>query len=393
MAENQDGQEKTEEPTSKRLQDSKKKGQIARSKELNTMAITLIGGLALVGMSSRLGQDLTQIMAGGFTIARAELFDPGALLRRLADAIIDSLIMLAPFFLVVVAVAVASSVALGGVAFSGQTLAPKLSKLNPISGLKRLFSVKGLVELLKAMAKFFLVCGATALTLWLLLDQFIGLSRLELGPAVSELGSLVGGSFVLISSTLIVIALVDVPFQLWDHKRQLKMTRQEVRDEMKETEGRPEVKSRIRNLQHEMAQRRMMEEVPKADVIVTNPTHYAVALSYNQFTMTAPKVVAKGVDLVASNIRRVAREHDVPIVESPMLARAIHAHAELGDYIPAGLYLAVAKLLAYVFQLKAYQTGQGMKPRFPQDLTVPEELQVPAEEQHPAAPGRRETTS
>ena len=157
------------------------------------------------------------------------------------------------------------------------------------------------------MAKFFLMGGATTLTLWVLLDEFIGLSSLELGPAVSELSTLIGGSFVLISSTLILIALVDVPFQLWDHKRQLKMTRQEVRDEMKETEGRPEVKSRIRNLQHEMAQRRMMEEVPKADVIVTNPTHYAVALSYNQHTMTAPKVVAKGVDLVASNIRRVAQ--------------------------------------------------------------------------------------
>lgn len=384
MAENQDGQEKTEEPTSKRLQDSRKKGQVARSKELNTMAITLMGGLALVGMSGQLGQDLSQMMSVGFTIDRVDLYDPGALLRRLADAIAGALIMLAPFFLIVIAVAIASSVALGGVAFSGQALAPKLSKLNPISGLKRLFSAKGLVELFKAMAKFFLVGGATALALWMLVDEFIGLSSLELGPAVSELSRLIGGSFVLISSTLILIALVDVPFQLWDHKRQLKMTRQEVRDELKETEGRPEVKSRIRNLQHEMAQRRMMEEVPKADVIVTNPTHYAVALSYNQHTMKAPKVVAKGVDLVASNIRRVAGEHDVPIVESPMLARAIHAHAELGDYIPAGLYLAVAKLLAYVFQLKAYQAGQGIKPGVPTDLSVPEELQVPAPNPDPA---------
>ena len=393
MAENKDGQEKTEEPTSKRLEDSKKKGQIARSKELNTMAITLIGGMALLGMSGRLGQDLSEIMTGGLTIARIDMFDPTALLRRLADAIANSLMMLAPFFLVVVAVAIASSVALGGIAFSAQAMAPKLSKMNPITGLKRLFSAKGLVELLKAMAKFFLIGGATTLTLWMLLDEFIGLSTLQLGPAVSELSSLIGGSFVLISSTLILIALVDIPFQLWDHKRQLKMTRQEVRDEMKETEGRPEVKSRIRNLQHEMAQRRMMEEVPKADVIVTNPTHYAVALSYNQHTMAAPKVVAKGVDLVASNIRRVANEHAVPIVESPMLARAIYAHSELGECIPAGLYLAVAKLLAYVFQLKAYHTGEGVKPGFPGDLMVPEELQVAAANEHPTQPARPEPAS
>jgi len=393
MAENKDGQEKTEEPTSKRLEDSKKKGQIARSKELNTMAITLIGGMALLGMSGQLGQDLSEIMTGGLAIARIDMFDPTALLRRLADAIANSLMMLAPFFLVVVAVAIASSVALGGIAFSAQAMAPKLSKMNPITGLKRLFSAKGLVELLKAMAKFFLIGGATTLTLWMLLDEFIGLSTLQLGPAVSELSSLIGGSFVLISSTLILIALVDIPFQLWDHKRQLKMTRQEVRDEMKETEGRPEVKSRIRNLQHEMAQRRMMEEVPKADVIVTNPTHYAVALSYNQHTMAAPKVVAKGVDLVASNIRRVANEHAVPIVESPMLARAIYAHSELGECIPAGLYLAVAKLLAYVFQLKAYHTGEGVKPGFPGDLMVPEELQVAAENEHPTQPARPEPAS
>jgi len=192
-----------------------------------------------------------------------------------------------------------------------------------------------------------------------------------------EMGSLIGGSFVLIASTLILIALVDVPFQLWDHKRQLKMTKQEIREEMKETEGRPEVKGRIRSLQREMAQRRMMDEVPKADVIVTNPTHYAVALRYDQTTMQAPRVVAKGADLVAANIRRVAREHAVPVIEAPMLARAIHAHAELGDAIPSELYLAVAKLLAYVFQLRAYNSGGGQKPELPRDLPVPEDLQVP----------------
>ncbi len=377
MAENEDGQEKTEEPTSKRLDDAKKKGQIARSKELNTMAITLVGGMALVGMSGSLGQGLVNIMSSNLTIPRAEMFDMMAMTRRLVSSIQDALLMLAPFFVVVVVVAVLSSIALGGMAFSAQSMTPKLSKMNPLKGLKRLFSLKGLLELAKAMAKFFLVGGATALVLWLTLDSFIGLSGMGLAPAIRELVNLVGWAFVLISSTLILVAAVDVPFQVWDHKKQLKMTRQEIREEMKDTEGRPEVRGRIRQLQREMATRRMMEEVPKADVIVTNPTHYAVALRYNQARMHAPVVVAKGTELVAANIRRVGAEHAVPIIESPALARAIYFHTELGQPIPAGLYLAVAKILAYVFQLKAYVPGQGKRPMEPDELQIPDELKVP----------------
>ncbi|WP_428634665.1 flagellar biosynthesis protein FlhB [Sedimenticola sp.] len=377
MAENEDGQEKTEEPTSKRLDDAKKKGQIARSKELNTMAITLIGGMALVGMSGSMGDGLANIMSESLTIARGDMFDPTAMARRLISSIQDALLMLAPFFVVVAVVAVLSSIALGGVAFSGEALTPQLSKLNPLKGLKRLFSLKGLIELAKAMAKFFLVGGATALVLWLTLDSFLHLSGMELAPAIKELVNLIGWAFVLISSSLILVAAVDVPFQIWDHKRQLKMTRQEIREEMKDTEGRPEVRGRIRQLQREMANQRMMEEVPKADVIVTNPTHYAVALRYNQLRMNAPIVVAKGTELVAANIRRVGTEHEVPIIESPSLARAIYFHTELGEPIPAGLYLAVAKILAYVFQLKAYVPGQGKRPSEPDELQIPDELKVP----------------
>lgn len=377
MAENEDGQEKTEEPTPKRLDDAKKKGQIARSKELNTMAITLIGGIALVAMSSMMGEGLSRIMSSNLTIPRVDMFDPLAMTRRLVASIQDALLMLAPFFAVVVVVAVLSSIALGGMAFSAEALAPKLSKMNPLKGLKRLFSLKGLIELAKAMAKFFLVGGATALVLWLTLDSFIQLSSMDLGEAIRDLVNLIGWAFVLISSTLILVAAVDVPFQIWDHKRQMKMTRQEVREEMKETEGRPEVRGRIRQLQREMATRRMMEEVPKADVIVTNPTHYAVALRYNQARMNAPVVVAKGTELVAANIRRVGAENEVPVIESPALARAIYFHTELGEPIPAGLYLAVAKLLAYVFQLKAYTPGQGSKPVMPDELQIPDELKVP----------------
>jgi flagellar biosynthetic protein FlhB len=377
MAENEDGQEKTEEPTSKRLDDAKKKGQIARSKELNTLAITLIGGMALVGMSGSMGEGLSGIMSANLTIPRVDMFDPLAMTRRLITSLQDALLMLAPFFVVMVVVAVLSSIALGGVSFSGEAMTPKLSKMNPLKGLKRLFSMKGLVELAKAMAKFFLVGGATALVLWLTLDSFIALSGMALAPAISELVNLIGWAFVLIASTLILVAAVDVPFQLWDHKRQLKMTRQEIREEMKDTEGRPEVRGRIRQLQREMATRRMMDEVPKADVIVTNPTHYAVALRYNQLRMNAPVVVAKGSELIAANIRRVGAEHAVPVIESPALARAIYFHTELGEPIPAGLYLAVARILAYVFQLRAYVPGQGNRPSVPDELQIPDELKVP----------------
>ena len=379
--ENQDGQEKTEEATSKRLDDSKKKGQIARSKELNTMAITLIGGIALVSMSSHLGSGLWDLMSNNFTIPRQDIYTPAAMVNRLALAIEDGLFMLFPFFLVVMVLAVLSSVALGGATFSGESMTPKLSKLNPLKGLKRLFSLKGLVELLKALAKFVLVGSATGFVLWNTLDSFLGLSQMELGKAVAEMGSLIGGSFVLIASTLILIAMIDVPFQLWEHKRQLKMTKQEVREEMKDTEGRPEVRGRIRNLQREIAQRRMMEEIPKADVIVTNPTHYAVALRYDQEKMMAPEVVAKGRGLIAANIRRVGLDHQVPLIESPMLARAIYFNTELGAAIPAGLYLAVAKLLAYVFQLRIYRSNGGLKPEMPTDLSIPGEYQVPETEE------------
>jgi flagellar biosynthetic protein FlhB len=375
--ENQDGQEKTEQPTAKRLDEAKKKGQIARSRELNTMAITLVGGITLVSMGSHIGNGLWDLMVSNFTIPRQDMYDTTSLVTRLALAIEDALFMLLPFFLVVVVLAILSSVALGGYTFSGESLAPKLSKLDPIKGLKRVFSLKGLMELLKALAKFLLIGSATGLVLWNSLGSFMALSQMELGKAVAEMGTLIGGSFVLIASTLILIAMIDAPFQLWQHKRQLKMTRQEVREEMKDTEGRPEVKGRIRNLQREMAQRRMMEEIPKADVIVTNPTHYAIALRYDQDNMLAPEVVAKGSGEVAANIRRVGLEHQVPMVESPMLARAIYFNTELGDAIPAGLYLAVAKILAYVFQLRIYRNDGGMKPEVPEDLSIPEEYQVP----------------
>jgi flagellar biosynthetic protein FlhB len=375
LAENPDGQEKTEQPTAKRLADAKRKGQVARSRELNTMAITLLGVVVLFGMSDYLGSELRQIMIHGFVLERSEIFQPNSIIRHLSEAVKNALLALVPFFLAIIGVAIISSIALGGISFSSEAMAPKLSKLSPLKGLQRIFSAKGLMELVKALAKFALIGGTTAWLLWYTLDGYLLLHEMDLQQAAAHLASLIGWSVILISASLILVAAIDVPFQLWDHKRQLKMTRQEVRDELKETDGRPEVKSRIRQLQQELAQRRMMEEVPKADVIVTNPTHYTVALRYDPGRMQAPKVVAKGANLIALNIRRIAEAAQVPVVESALLARAIYFHTELDEAIPVGLYLAVAKLLAYVFQLKAYQAEGGACPEVPQDLPVPEEFQ------------------
>ena len=377
--ENQDGQEKTEEPTAKRLSEAREKGQVARSRELNTMSMTMIGVVTLMMMLDYFGNGFWSVSTANFQLDRADLFDTGAMIRHLSDAIRQALLLLMPFFAVMITVAIVSSVVLGGLSFSTKSMAPKLDKMSPLKGVKRMFSIKSVMELVKALAKFFLIGGTTVLLLWQSMDLFLGLSAMDLQPAMVEVASLIGWSVLILSSTLILIAAIDVPFQLWQHKKQLRMTKQEVRDEMKQTEGDPHVKGRIRGMQREAATRRMMEDVPTADVIVTNPTHFAVALKYDQDNMGAPQVVAKGSDLVAANIRRVGEANDVPVIESPMLARALYFSTEIGDAIPQGLYLAVAKLLAYVFQLRSWnqQGGDIPSPPDPDDFPIPEEYQTP----------------
>jgi flagellar biosynthetic protein FlhB len=375
MAENEDGQEKSQEPTARRLQKAREKGQVARSRELTTLAVTLAGASSLFMMGPHFGDTIHDIFNHNFSLSRQDVLDPTAMLAHLNDAIFSALLMLAPFFAVMIVVAVLASVALGGFNVSTQAMQPKLSKLDPIKGMKRLFSPKALMELLKAMGKFFIIGSVTSLLLWLWIGDFIALGRMSLGPALTEGITLLSWGAVILASSLVVMAVIDVPFQLWDNKRQLRMTQQEVRDEHKETEGRPEVKSRIRQAQRDIAMRRMMEEVPKADVIVTNPTHYAVALRYDEGRMRAPIVVAKGADLVAGNIRRVGSAHKVPIIEAPALARAVYYSTELEQPIPAGLYLAIAQLLAYVFQVRVWEKEGGEHPAMPDEFPVPEDLQ------------------
>ena len=374
MAENQDGQEKSQEPTAKRIADARKKGQVPRSRELNTTAITMIGLVGMMAMAPRFTEGFHKLFEQQFVLDRADIFDPNAMLGHLVKAIGDALLMLLPFFALMVAVALLSSIALGGFNVSLQAMQPKLSKLDPIKGMKRIFSVKGLMEMVKSLGKFLLVAVATVALLKAWAGDLIRLGDLGVEQSLGQAMNLVAWSALLLSSTLILMALIDVPFQLWQHKRDLKMTQQEVRDEYKETEGKPEVKGRIRQMQREIAQRRMMAEVPQADVIVTNPTHYAVALRYDPERMQAPLVVAKGKNLIAANIREIGAAHQVPLIEAPVLARAIYFNTEINQQIPAALFLAVAQLLAYVFQLHAYRADGGDIPQPPEEYPVPDEL-------------------
>ena len=373
MAENHDGQEKSFEPSARRLEEAKRRGQVPRSRELNTVAVTLAGVAAIVLLADGVINDLRGLVTEHFALSRADVFDAAATLRHLGDALTAGLLILAPFFAVTVAAAVLASVALGGIQFSGEALRFDISKLSPLRGMQRIFSLHGLAELVKALAKFVFLGGVAALLVWVEFEHFVQLGTMEVEVALAKAADLLGWTSLVVAGSAILLAMVDVPFQLWDYKRQLKMTQQEVRDELKDTEGRPEVRSRIRQLQREVARRRMMEEVPKADVIVTNPTHFAVALRYDAGRMQAPVLVAKGTELVAANIRKIGQSHAVPVVEAPALARALYFNVELGDAIPAGLYLAVAKLLAYVFQLRAARQQGESAPSVP-EFPVPDEL-------------------
>jgi flagellar biosynthesis protein FlhB len=374
MAENENSQEKSEQPTPKRLREAREKGQVANSRDLNTTLVLLGGSGALLVMGGPMLTRIEELIRRSFILERDLIFDPAQLHAVLQLRLTEALVTLLPLFAVLVVVAVAGPIFMGGGRPSGKAIAPKWSKLNPIKGLQRIFSWQGLMELGKTLAKFTLIAGIAGFLLWQLSGSLMGLGHQSLERGLAHAGYMVGWTFLMLAASLILIALVDVPFQLWNHQKQLRMTKQEVKDEFKETEGKPEVKSRIRQTQMEIARRRMMAEVPRADVVVTNPTHYAVALRYDQKGMGAPRVVAKGADLVAAQIRELARSAGVPLFPAPPLARALYYSTRLDQEIPAGLYVAVAQVLAYVYQLRAATRAGAQTPAPPQDLPVPDEL-------------------
>jgi flagellar biosynthesis protein FlhB len=374
---NQPAQEKTEQPTPKRLADARQKGQVPRSRELNTMTVMLVGAAAMLLLGGWMMQGLQALLVE--YLGTAGML--GAAGRDPADALMasvwDGTRLLLPLMAVLMVAAVAGPAMLGGAVFSAEAARPKLERLSVIKGLQRIFSAQGLMELVKTLLKFAVLTGLSVALLWGLSAELLSLGEGSVERGMREVAGMVQLSFLVLAGGLTLIAAVDVPFQLWNHFKQLRMTRQEVKDELKQTEGNPEMRGRIRRMQHEVASRRMMEQVPLADVVITNPTHYAVALRYSDRPDRAPRVVAMGQDLVAARIRELAGEHRVPLCEAPPLARAIFFNCRLGDEIPAALYLAVARVLAWVMQVRtARETGVKV-PSQPTGLPVPDELLQP----------------
>ncbi|HID81274.1 MAG TPA: flagellar biosynthesis protein FlhB [Chromatiales bacterium] len=379
MAEQNSGQERTEQPTEKRLKDSREKGQVPRSRELNTMVVMLASAMGLFVFGGSMGEKLMRLISMDLHLDRRQLFDKGAITEALATNVLGALAMLAPFLVLMMVAAFVGPLMMSGWSFSAKALTPKLDKLNPLKGMKRVFGVQGLVELLKALAKFLLLGSAALLLLHMLSERYITLGQAPLLQGIQSGMQLILLVFLVLALTLGLVAAIDVPYQKWTHMKKLRMTVQEVKQESKETEGNPEVRGKVRSLQQQMAQRRMLQEVPDADVIIVNPTHFSVALRYDEANQQAPRVVAKGVDFLALKIREIATAHDVPIFSAPPLSRALYHHTEIDQEIPAELYLAIAQILAYVYQLENSLQGEGPAPEKPTDLQVPEKFHVPEE--------------
>ena len=374
MAEDGDSsQDKTEEPTGRRISKAREEGQVPRSKELNTTLLLIAGAGGLLIFGSQIGKNLVNIMTQSFSFTREAAFDTKQMSLYLVNAAIEISQIVIPFLVVLFFAAIIGSVLLGGWLFSTKSLVPKFSKLNPIKGIAKMFALKALVELLKAIAKVTVVMFFAVMIIRSQMPELLGLGHESVIPAMAHAAQILAWSFFLLSCTMIVIAAVDVPFQIYEHVKSLKMTKQEVKDEFKDTEGKPEVKQKIRQLQMEMAQRRMMQDVPNADVVITNPTHFSVALRYDPEKDGAPILLAKGHDQTALKIREIAKAHNIEQVAAPPLARSIYHHAEIGQEIPSGLYLAVAQVLAYVFQLKQFRRRVSPRPKMP-DFPIPDDL-------------------
>ena len=372
MADNSSGQERTEEATPKKRTDAREKGDIVRSRELTTMLLLLSAVAGLYLSSAGVFAELQSVFERGFTPTRAQIFDTNYPYTATRSAMLTGLAALGPLLVLLTFVSVLGPTAVGGWSFNPGSAGFKWNRLDPIAGLKRVFGARGLVEMVKALAKFVLILGFALTALY---HEFANLKRLgvmAIESGLLESAEIIFHIFFISCLATLLIAMVDVPYQLWEHGRKLRMSRQEVKDETKQQEGSPETRSRIRTIQQEMANRRMMEEVPSADVIVTNPSHYAVALRFDAATMAAPVLLAKGADHLAFRIRDIGSQSGVEIVAAPALARAIYHSTKLNAEIPAGLYLAVAQVLAYVYQLKRGAKHAAIEFT---DLPIPPELQ------------------
>jgi flagellar biosynthetic protein FlhB len=372
MAEDSDA-EKTESASPKRLEQAREEGDVPRSRELATFTVLMTAGAGLWMMGGGIVRSLHATMVSGLALDREQIYNADVLLRRIGLDIGSVLLTCLPLAVAVMVVALASPLLIGGWLFTPKSFMPNFGKLNPAKGLANMISTNALVELLKAIAKTIVVGFVAWLVVMSQKEAVMGLAVESVSAGSAHLVSLLFSAFLYIVGGLGLIAAIDGPYQVWQYANKLKMTRQEMIQESKESDGNPQIKGKIRQMQREMAKRRMMSAVPTADVVVTNPTHYAVALKYVDGQRGAPQVVAKGSDEVAAKIREIARENKVALLEAPALARALHQHTEIGDEIPEQLYAAVAEVLAYVFQLRAYRPG-GKYPDRPTKLAVPPEL-------------------
>jgi flagellar biosynthetic protein FlhB len=347
---------------------------VARSRELTTFLMLAIGLSALWLLSGGMGQRLAGTLRQGMRFERASAFDAAHMMNQAGAALSDALLTMLPILAVMLVTALVSPALLGGWLLSAESLAPKLSKLDPIAGLGRMFSTDTLAELVKTIVKSLLIGGVAWLVISSEFREMMGMLNEPVNSALPHMLRLVAITCALIIASLLAVVLMDVPYQLWSHHKKLRMSLEDVRQEHKESEGDPQIKAQIRRQQQQMARRRMMSEVPKADIIVTNPTHFAVALKYHDTGMRAPRVIAKGTDLIALRIRELAAEHKIPVLEAPPLTRALYRHTPLGKEIPVALYSAVAEVLAWAYQLGRYQAEGGTAPPTPTDLHVPADL-------------------
>jgi flagellar biosynthetic protein FlhB len=369
-----DSGEKSEEPTAKKLTDARKKGQIARSKDLGTLFVLVGSACAMLLMGSSLATSMANMMRHLFSLNRQESMDVNALFKVINDGVFQIFAPLFWIFFIVMMAAFIGNILLGGMSFSWQAMAPKASKLSPLAGFKRMFGAQAAVELIKSILKFFVVFIVAFLLLSGLFEEILGLSREAIPNNFEHATTMLLWMFLVLALSIVIIVVIDAPYQVWNHNRQLKMTKQEVKDEHKSTEGSPEIKGRIRRTQYEMSQRRMMEDVPNSDVVITNPTHYSIALKYDAVEGGAPVLSAKGIDEMALHIRTIAKEHEIEIIQSPALARSLYYTAEVGDDIPEELFAAVAQVLAFIYQLNEHKKGRAKKP-----IPVAKELPIPEE--------------
>jgi len=378
MAENENGTEKSEQATSEKLRKSKEKGQVARSKELATASVLIAAAVSVFILGDKLAYELSLTMKGAFVFERSELFHPEQMWLSLASGFNDLILPMFILLFLLFIISILGSSLLGGMLFSTDALMPKFSRISPKAGLKRMLGVQAWVELLKSILKLVVVISVSWAILTMTFDKILHLSASPLPGSAFEALDMLRWMFLLLCLSLLIIVAVDVPYQIYKHSNELKMTKQEVKDEFRNSEGKPEVKQRIRQLQYEMSQRTMMGDVPDADVIVTNPTHYSVALKYDQAGDRPPYVVAKGVDFMAMKIREVANENDVHIMRSPQLCRAVYHTTEIGEDVPEELFIAIAKVLAYIYQLEQFKKGKSGRPKeLPNEIPIPDDFIYP----------------